>query len=308
MDLFSDALDFINDFVCDLCNSISISACELGQYGFDKMGKRALSILQLSPSEWNPEAWNFVVDSVLPTFYAVAGQLVVLFYLIGFMSNSLEPEKNIRLETIIKGLFKILLAQLLITNTAKLTQYFFAISTDLLGKWADLTIKSENGTEIEIELISKECQSLIPEIANITNCGVSIVTLICALVYTLCMLFVGGMLVFQVTMRFLKICMALPFGVLSLSTVAGNRELSASAVHYIKFTLLKMLEGVAIILAIILFLKIQNSVELIPVPESGEKMYNFRIVFSLINEAFTVLLLFGAVKGSTELLKSVGNL
>ena len=89
-----------------------ITSCrETGDKLFENCINNVLTVLQKSPNQWNSDGWSFIISNVNKVFITFGCQLVVLFFLIGFISESMEPKHDVRFKTIIKAFFKIMDAE-----------------------------------------------------------------------------------------------------------------------------------------------------------------------------------------------------
>ena len=93
IDLIKDALgDFlliIAEWIANLARETLvipfIQNCKtIGDYLFSNFINSAIVVLQKSPSEWNSDGWEFILQNVNTVFIAFGCQLVVLFFFIGF--------------------------------------------------------------------------------------------------------------------------------------------------------------------------------------------------------------------------------
>ena len=69
-----------------------------------------------------------VVANLEPIFVAVGSSLVVLFFVIGFCSESIDVKEEVRFETILRMLMRIGIAEWLVANNVTIMKTFLYIS------------------------------------------------------------------------------------------------------------------------------------------------------------------------------------
>ena len=76
-------------------------------------------------------AWK-VINDLEPTFVAVGSSLVVLFFVIGFCSESIDVKEEMRFETILRMLMRIGIAEWLVANNVTIMKAFFTSAGNLV--------------------------------------------------------------------------------------------------------------------------------------------------------------------------------
>ena len=152
-----------------------------------------------------------------PIFVGVGSSLVVLFFVIGFCSESVDVKEDMRFEVILRMLMRIGIAEWLVANNVTIMKAFFTSVGNLVkllsaGKMVKLTIDS---TQADI-------------IKNL-GFGASLVMLILTSILSIVIIICGFFLIYTVYFRFLKILIIVPFGAIALSTISGNRMVSHTA-------------------------------------------------------------------------------
>lgn len=327
--LFEKAISFLGDiigkaidlFIEYLIQPFAISLVtmfrDVGDRMFSNFMTRAIEILQKSPNDWNSSGWGFIINNANIVFVAFGSQLVLIFFLVSFFNESIDPHRDVRIETIIKALIKILLAQALVVYSADIIQSFFGIASKFMlyiinpsrigSGAAGLTLLNSAGdfemTEwtTTYNAYDKEKDVFFLGTINDYLKGISgssfALTLIAGLAYMVVMIGAGGVIVYTAYMRFFKIMLIVPYGAIASATVAGNHGASQTAVHYYKYVGSVVLEAVTMIMAIGLYRVINLS--------SGFEMINlggdYAVCDEFVNRALLTLLLVGAVKGAGAL-------
>ena len=168
-------------------------------------------LLGQSPTEFKDGGPWRVISDIEPIFVGVGSSLVVLFFVIGFCSESIDVKEEIRFETVLRMLMRLGISEWLVANNVTIMKAFF--------------------------------QSV--------GALVSLLMMILAVIIALVIIFCGFMIVYTVYFRFLKILVIVPFGAIAFSTTSGNRMVSHTAVTYAKNFLAVLLEAVTMALAII---------------------------------------------------------
>ena len=200
-----------------------------------KLGQQILDLLEMVFGFWNnqvslvfsllgqsPESfkgggpWS-AVESIEPIFVGVGSSLVVLFFVIGFCSESVDIKEDMRFEVILRMPMRVGIAEWLVANNVTIMKAFFSSAGNLVkllsaGNMTELTI---NSTQAEV-------------IKNL-GFGASLVMLILASILSIVIIVCGFFLIYTVYFRFLKILIIVPFGAIAFSTVSGNRMVSHTA-------------------------------------------------------------------------------
>ena len=196
-------------------------------------------LLGQSPTEFKGGGPWRVISDIEPVFVGVGSSLVVLFFVIGFCSESIDVKEEIRFETVLRMLMRLGIAEWLVANNVTIMKAFFQSVGALVG-----LITNSGTTKLKIP---QEQQDIIEGLGF----GESLLMMILAVIIALVIIFCGFMIVYTVYFRFLKILVIVPFGAIAFSTTSGNRMVSHTAVTYAKHFLAVLLEAVTMALAII---------------------------------------------------------
>lgn len=227
-----------------------------------------------------------VIQNLEPIFVGVGSSLVVLFFVIGFCSESVDVKEDMRFEVILRMFMRIGIAEWLVANNVTIMKAFFTSAGNLVklvgtGEMAELTIDSGQA-----------------EIIKNLGFGSSLVMLILASILSIVIIVCGFFLIYTVYFRFLKILILVPFGAIAFSTVSGNRMVSHTAVSYAKYFLAIVFEAVTMALAIV----VCNALISAGLPSfTGEYADWTQTLIYLCEMTFTIALTVGTVKGAQNL-------
>ena len=243
-------------------------------------------LLGQSPTEFKGGGPWRVISDIEPIFVGVGSSLVVLFFVIGFCSESIDVKEEIRFETVLRMLMRLGIAEWLVANNVTIMKAFFQSVGALVG-----LITNSGTTKLKIP---QEQQDIIEGLGF----GESLLMMILAVIIALVIIFCGFMIVYTVYFRFLKILVIVPFGAIAFSTTSGNRMVSHTAVTYAKNLLAVLLEAVTMALAIIVCNAFLNAG--LPTFTSDYADWTKALMY-MCELTFSVAMTVGSVKGAQSL-------
>ena len=269
-----------------------------------KLGDKILALLETVFGFWNnqislifdllgqsPDAfkgggpWN-VIAGIEPIFVAVGSSLVVLFFVIGFCSESVDIREEMRFEVILRILIRLGLAEYMVANNVTIMKAIFTSVGNLVG-----LLGAGNRTELKI---AEEQAEVIKNLGF----GESLIMLILAALLSLVVIICGFFLLYTVYFRFLKLLIIVPIGSIAYSTMSGNRMVAHTAVTYSKYFLSVVFEAVTMALAIIVCNAFINA----GLPSfTGDYSDWAKTLIYLCEMTFTIALTVGSVKGAQNL-------
>ena len=279
-----DALfDKLNEVVLEWAQNL----ITFGYGVFNDFANHAMQLLAMSPESWSPSGWS-LITSLNTIFVVVAAQLVVVFFLIGFCAESLDPKQELRFETILRMFIKLSVAEFFVVNTLPIVQSFFSLVGALAGSVAG-----------EADILTGIPDDVRQIMENPDDMGgMTFVAFLLGVVFMLIMMISGVLIVYQAYIRFFKIMLLIPYGTLANSTLAGNHTLVQSAVSFWKFALSSILEAVTMMIALRLAAMILTSAEgtvnFLTASNNGEYLCIW-----MIQSAMIVLVCVGSVKGAS---------
>lgn len=243
-------------------------------------------LLGQSPTEFKGGGPWRVISDIEPIFVGVGSSLVVLFFVIGFCSESIDVKEEIRFETVLRMLMRLGIAEWLVANNVTIMKAFFQSVGALVG-----LITNSGTTKLKMP---QEQQDIIEGLGF----GESLLMMILAVIIALVIIFCGFMIVYTVYFRFLKILVIVPFGAIAFSTTSGNRMVSHTAVTYAKNFLAVLLEAVTMALAIIVCNAFLNAG--LPTFTSDYADWTKALMY-MCELTFSVAMTVGSVKGAQSL-------
>lgn len=269
-----------------------------------KLGDKILALLEMVFGFWNNQVslvfsmlgqspvnfkgggpWQ-VVESIEPIFVGVGSSLVVLFFVIGFCSESVDVREEMRFEVILRMLIRLGLAEWFVANNVTIMKAFFTTIGNLVnalsaGQYTTLAIDS---TQADI-------------IKNL-GFGESLIMLILAALLSISIIICGFFMIYTVYFRFLKLMIIVPIGSIAFSTMAGNRNVAHTASSYAKYFLSVVFEAVTMALAIVICNAFINA----GLPSfTGNYADWAQTLIYLCEMTFTIALTVGSVKGAQSL-------
>lgn len=269
-----------------------------------KLGDKILNLLEMVFGFWNNqislvfsmlgqspvnfkggEPWG-VIEGIEPIFVAVGSSLVVLFFVIGFCSDSVDVREEMRFEVILRMLIRLGLAQWFVANNVTIMKAFFSSIGNLVN-----LISAGNTTTLTID-------STQADIIKNLGFGESLVMLILTALLSIIIIICGFFIIYTVYFRFLKILIIVPLGAIAFSTMGGNKTVSNTVVTYCKYFLSVVFEAVTIALAIIICNAFVNAG--LPSFTGGYAAWAQTLIY-LCEMTFSIAMTVGSVKGAQSL-------
>lgn len=269
-----------------------------------KLGDKILALLEMVFGFWNNQVslvfamlgqspvsfkgggpWQ-VVESIEPIFVGVGSSLVVLFFVIGFCSESVDVREEMRFEVILRMLIRLGIAEWLVANNVTIMKAFFTTIGNLVnalsaGQYTTVSINSAQADTIKG-----------------LGFGESLIMLILAALLSVIVIICGFFMIYTVYFRFLKLMVIVPIGSIAFSTLAGNRNVAHTASSYAKHFLSVVFEAVTMALAIV----ICNAFISAGLPAfTGNYADWAQTLIYLCEMTFTIALTVGSVKGAQSL-------
>ena len=273
MDVFKlgdQILDLLNVIVAFWNNQISLVFELLGQ----------------SPTAFKDGGPWGIIEGLEPIFVAVGSSLVVLFFVIGFCSESVDIREEMRFEVILRILIRLGLAEYMVANNVTIMKAFFTSVGNLVGLLTQ-------GESVTLTIADEQA-----EVIKNLGFGESLIMLILTALLSIIVIICGFFLIYTVYFRFLKLMVIVPIGAIAFSTMSGNRMVAQTAVSYAKYFLSVTFEAVTMALAII----ICNAFISSGLPSfTGDYANWAKTLIYLCEMTFTIALTVGSVKGAQSL-------
>ena len=276
-----------------------------------KLGEKILALLQLVFGFWNHQIslvfamlgqspvtfkgggpWA-VIEQIEPVFVAIGSSLVVLFFVIGFCSESIDIREEMRFEVILRILIRLALSEWFVCNNVTIMKAVFTSVGALIallsaGQYQTLTIDAAQA-----------------DIIKNLDFGESLVMLILASLLSIIVIICGFFIIYTVYFRFLKLLIIVPMGSLAFATMGGNRVVSHTVSAYCKYFLSVSFETVSMALAIM----VCNAFISAGLPTFTAQYEPWAQTLIYLGEmTFSVAMTVGSVKGAQTLTSKVFGL
>ena len=269
-----------------------------------KLGDEILALLEMVFGFWNNQVSlvfsllgqspvNFkgggpwaVIQRINPIFVAVGSSLVVLFFVIGFCSESVDVKEEMRFEVILRLLIRLVLAEWFVANCVTIMKAFFTS----IGNWVNLLA---GGSASTLRIDSAQA-----EVIRNLGFGTSLIMLILAALLSIIIIICGFFLIYTVYFRFLRLLVIVPMGAIAFSTMGGNRNVSHTALTYCRYFLCVCFEAVTMALAILICNAFINAG--LPAFTGSYADWTKTLIY-LCEMTFAVAMTVGSVKGAQSL-------
>lgn len=269
-----------------------------------KLGEKILALLEMVFGFWNNQVslvfamlgqspvefknggpWAVIAD-IEPVFVAVGSSLVVLFFVIGFCSESIDIKEEMRFEVILRMLVRLGLAEWLVANNVTIMKAFFTSIGNLVNLLSQGSYKKLKIDTTQANIIKN------------LGFGESLIMLILATLLSIIIIICGFFMIYTVYFRFLKLLVIVPMGSIAFSTMGGNRTVNHTVSAYCKYFLSVTFEAVSMALAIIVCNAFINA----GLPEFTSDYADWaKTLIYLCEMTFTIALTVGSVKGAQSL-------
>lgn len=212
-------------------------AFDAGNDQFSKYANSAVTLLKMSPSEWNADGWN-TISAINTSFVALGATLVIIFWCIKLCSDNLDIRQTMRPETMIKELTVLIVGEWFVCSA-------FDLFSSLFGLVSYLT-NGVTSTSIDVTIPSNVSTYL----NAVEDLGAGWLSIFTGLIYMILMTFCGMQILYHAYVRFFKVMIIAPYASLVTSTVAGPNSINHSTIAFFKYALSTILEAVTMIIVI----------------------------------------------------------
>lgn len=249
-DILAAIGNFLNDFIgATLGKLIFVPMIKLmlgdgpGNSGFvnslyNSMMTKANGFLQVSPDEWaSGLGWQFI-NSIQAAFISVGVAFVLVFWLIGLCTDSLDIRSNLRLEVVLKQLTKLVVAEFLVVNSIELISAFFKLPQALCRLMIGNAQFNINTSDAVYRCLEN------PSFSDAT------ILWLFSLVLMVLTAIAGGSIIYLAIIRIFKVLMIIPFAAIATSTVASSHGISSTTISYYKYAFATILESATMLIAV----------------------------------------------------------
>ena len=253
---------------------------------WNKQVSLIFGLLGQSPAEFKGGGPWGIIEKINPIFVAVGSSLVVLFFVIGCCSESVDIKEDMRFEVILRMFIRVGLAEWFVANNITIMKSIFTSVGALVGLLTE-------GKTTTLKINAAQAK-----VIKDLDFGESLIMLILATLMAAIIIICSFFLVYTVYFRFLKLMVIVPLGSLAYSTMGGNRMVAHTAVVYSKYFLSVVFEALTMALAIIICNAFINA----GLPEfTGNYEDWCKTLIYLSELTFTIALTVGSVKGAQML-------
>lgn len=245
-------MSLLGDAVNSVLESIGMCLIEIGEWMLEagysmwkQSSELAFSYLKQNPmSQGN--AWAVVTGAIYNLSLGVAASLTVLFFVMGWLRESIDIRNNFTLENMFRFFVRYAITATLIVNSLALTTGIVECATAVVS-----TVKLDKNAKKIKGAFDDVKESLEKDDAE---GGTWLASGICCMVGGLfggvVIIVCGVKLVLSVLSRLLKLLLCIPFAPVAFAGFAGGAEFSQSGIAWIKTFIGYALEAVVIALAI----------------------------------------------------------
>lgn len=251
-----------------------------------------------------------IMENVNTIFVGVGTSLVVVFFLWGFFSDSVNIREDITLDKSLKVFIRLLVSNYFVIHSLDILKIILNVGVRLNNMI--LSVNSGNFTKLELSMFKFPKVSVIEAAGLLFNwVFFTILGLVFLIVMTVCALTI----VYVVYIRVIKLCIYMPFGAVSFSTMSSQSpEFHNMAIGYFKNFLALVFEICVISLAILIcngvisagFNDMTNAIVKAIAGAGDDFMARYKdAIGNAIGCMLMASLTVGTVKGSSELARKV---
>ncbi len=244
------------------------------------------ALLEETPVQFKKGGPWAVIMKINPVFVAVGSSFVVLFFVIGFCSESIDVKEEMRFEQVLRLFIRVALAQWFVVNNVKIMKAIFTSVGNLVKLIPEGTSKQLTIDETQAEIIKG------------LGFGEALIMLILASLLAVVIIACGFLLIYSVYFRFLRLLIIVPIGSIAFSTMGGNRMVAHTTVSFWKYFIGATFEGVTMALAIVVCNAFINS----GLPQFTSEYADWtKTLIYLCEMTFAIAMTVGSVKGAQNL-------
>ena len=216
---------------------------------WEKCCKITTDYLKVNPASVGGNAWGIVTGSLFNISMGIAASLSILFFVIGWLNESIDVRNNFTLENMFRFFIRYIITATLIVNSLALVRGTVECSTALVGAVNVSSLGTQGG---DVENVFKDLITKMEddEATGTEWLGTGIISMIAGLFGGIVILVCGIQLILAVLSRLFKMYLCIPFGPVALSSFAGGQTISQTGIAWIRTLLAYALEAVVIAIAI----------------------------------------------------------
>lgn len=205
---------------------------------YNSMMNVANSFLQMTPDEWaGGMGWHFI-KGIQTAFISIGASFVLVFWLIGLCTDSLDIRSNLRLEVVLKQLAKLVIGEYIVVNSVELISAFFELPRALCNVMVG---------NAQFNIFAPEAMYRVLEEPSFSD---ATLLWLFSLVLMVLTVIAGGSIIYLAIIRIFKVLMIIPFAAIATSTVASSHGVSSTTISYYKYAFATILESATMLIAV----------------------------------------------------------
>lgn len=291
----------IFNFEKDIADFLHNAVTGLMQFGVDAyntFSERALHFLSMTPFEVagkaeHPKTYE-LFQNISNGFIDYGTSLVAFFFLLGLYVELRESKFEVKLESILFDVLKMMLAIYFVRNSFSIIENF-AMKIQTM---TSAVIGTDAGS-VQLELVKKFETNL-----EDVGAGSSLALLLFSIVFAGVVIASGVALIMAALKRSFKAICIIPWGSLVFSTFAGNHQVNQSAISFIKWTIGTLLEASTMIMALKIVTSLFNQGDWFIILDGAQfkQLDGFNYCsFWMLEKGLLILTLCTTVSGASDL-------
>lgn len=214
----------------------------LGRYYWNYFMDLVQKLLTMTPSQYAPEAWDFVVGVLYPWTLSLGTILLNIFFFVGVFKQAGNLKQNFTTEVFVETGIKFLIANGCMMAGMSLMNAVFEMSTAMIS-----VINSGGGYDLRVT--SQEIDA-----------GMVLFLWLFGFIYMIVSVVCGIMILLAVYGRYIQIYLLIAVAPIAVSTAVGGQGISHTAISWLKTFLAKVFEIVLIALVLVIASKISMQI------------------------------------------------
>ena len=220
-----------------------------GYHVWQKCCDITVNYLKTDPVSMGGNAWGIVTGSLFDVSMGIAASLSILFFVIGWLNESIDVRNNFSLENMFRFFVRYIITATLVVNSLALVRGTVDCATALVSI-VSVSEDSMEGGDVENIFDTLKDQMEEDDAGGTEWLGTGIISMIAGLFGGIVILVCGVQLILAVLSRLFKMYLCIPFGPVALSSFAGGHMISQTGISWIRTFLAYALEAVVIAIAI----------------------------------------------------------
>ena len=208
-----------------------------------------INYLKINPVTVSGNAWSIVTGSLFNLSLGIAASLSILFFVIGWLNESIDVRNNFTLENMFRFFIRYIITATLIVNSLAVVRGTVDCATAVVSA-VNVSASTMKGDDVE-NIFEDLQEQMEDDDANGTEwLGTGIISMIAGLFGGVVILVCGIQLILAVLSRLFKMYLCIPFAPVAFSSFAGGHILSQTGIAWIRTFMGYCLEAVVMAIAI----------------------------------------------------------